>query len=149
MTSRFAPTRCDGTRSFALRVGAVGLLAFSAARAHHSFGSIYDQSQDVAYEGVVSEFRFVHPHPFLVVDVKSGNGPRRKLVAEMDNRFELEEIGITVATFRPGDVVRINGSPGRRDENTLYLWKLVRRSDGLEYRQVGGTPYLRKAPISP
>ena len=118
------------------------LLTAAGTQAHHSFSAIYDQSRDLALEGVVREFRFVHPHPVLVVDVTDADGTKRSWRAEMDNRYELEAIGVTASTFRPGDAVRINGSPGRSQPQTMYLWKLVRAADGLRYEQVGLTPYL-------
>jgi hypothetical protein len=110
----------------------------STAFAHHSFASIYDGDRSVTLEGVVSEFRFVHPHPVLVVDV----GPTESWRAEMDNRFELADIGVTAQTFKAGDRVRITGSPGRAEPRILYLWKLERASDGLRYEQIGSTPYI-------
>ena len=125
----------------ALAAGAL-LLAAGGAQAHHSFSAIYDQARDLALEGVVREFRFVHPHPVLVIDIADAAGATRSWLAEMDNRYELEDIGITATTFRPGDKVRINGSPGRTQPNVMYLWKLVRPVDGLRYEQVGVTPYL-------
>lgn len=128
-----------------LSLFAFSLAAARDARAHHSFGSIYDSSRTVALEGVVTEFQFVHPHPFLVVSVAGeGGGAAQPYRAEMDNRFELEDIGITAKTFQPGDRVKVSGSPGRNNSLTLYLWKLERPADGLFYEQVGGTPYLRK-----
>lgn len=147
---RKLPERSRHGRRLARAPSAVvaALLATPAALGHHSFSSIYDQSVNVTFEGVVSEFRFIHPHPFLVIVVTGGTGARRTLTAEMDNRFELEEIGITGTTFRRGDVVRIDGSPGRRDADTLYLWKLLRPSDGLRYEQIGSTPHLDR-PANP
>ena len=112
------------------------------ARAHHSFGSIYDQSKDQRLSGVVKEFRFVHPHPILVFEVTAPGGARTVWRAEMDNRYELEDIGITATTFLPGDEVIVNGSPGRSQQSILYLWKLLRPSDGLRYEQVGSSPYV-------
>jgi len=113
-----------------------------AAMAHHSFSNIYDTGQTLALTGTVREFLFVHPHPLLVVEVLDEAGKRQTWRAEMDNRFELEEIGVTAETFRPGDVVVISGSPGRSQPNILYLWKLDRPVDGLRYQQIGGTPSL-------
>jgi hypothetical protein len=114
-----------------------------AAGAHHSFGSIYDSGRTVALEGVVKEFLFVHPHPFLVVSVQGERGGEQSWRAEMDNRFELEDIGIDARTFKPGDRVRISGSPGRNEPQILYLWKLERPADGLLYEQIGSTPHLK------
>jgi hypothetical protein len=112
------------------------------ALAHHSFGAIYDQGKDQALIGVVKEFLFVHPHPVLVIEVRSTDGSVAAWRAEMDNRWELEEIGVTATTFRPGETVEVNGSPGRRQANILYLWKLRRPADGLRYEQVGSSPHL-------
>jgi hypothetical protein len=127
---------------------AVGLAiaVTGVSRAHHSFASIYDQSQDRTLRGVVSEFRFVNPHPFLFVTVAPHAGVatgEQTWRGELDNRFELAEIGVTKDTFRPGDVVVVSGSPARDGSQTFYLWKLERPVDGLRYEQIGGTPYLR------
>jgi len=114
--------------------------------AHHSFGSIYDAGQSVTLTGTVREFQFVHPHPFLVVDVRSAEGKWRTWRAEMDNRYELEEIGVTAATFRAGDQVIVSGSPGRTRPFILYMWRLERPADKLRYKQNGSTPSLNQVP---
>jgi Family of unknown function (DUF6152) len=128
--------------------GAVWIIALwsGAGAAHHSFASIYDSGQTVTLSGTVREFLFVHPHPFLVVDVQNQAGELQTWRAEMDNRFELEDIGMTARTFRPGDTVIVSGSPGRSQPQILYLWRLERPADKLSYRQTGGTPSLNKVP---
>jgi hypothetical protein len=111
----------------------------SQARTHHSFGNIYDGSRNVTLTGVVTQFLFVHPHPYLLIDVaRAGN--RESWRGEMDNRFELADIGVTAETFKPGDRIVVSGSPGRTEERTLYIWKLERPADGLLYEQIGMTP---------
>jgi hypothetical protein len=114
--------------------------------AHHSFAGIYDSAQTIALTGTVREFLFINPHPFLVVEVQDQSGGRRAWRAEMDNRFELRDIGMTAGTFRPGDLVIISGSPGRSQPNILYLWRLERPADGLRYQQIGYTPSLIRVP---
>lgn len=115
-----------------------------AAEAHHSFASIYDSEQTVTLIATVREFQFIHPHPFLVVEVLAESGERQTWRAEMDNRFELEAIGITRSTFRPGDRVVASGSPGRNQAFILYLWRLDRPADKVRYQQVGSTPSFGK-----
>jgi hypothetical protein len=117
-----------------------------AGMAHHSFANIYDSGQTVTLTGTVREFLFVHPHPFLVVDVKNQAGELQTWRAEMDNRFELEDIGIRASTFRAGDQVVVSGSPGRNQPLILYLWRLDRPADKLRYQQTGGTPSINKVP---
>ena len=93
-------------------------------------------------EGVVAEFRFTNPHPFLFVEVETDSGLLQVWRLEMDNRFELARIGMTAETFRPGERVVALGSPGRLRPQSLYLRRLDRPSDGLRYEQRGGTPSL-------
>ena len=117
-------------------------LSSAAAVAHHSFTHIYDSDKTVSLSATVREFQFVHPHPFLIIEVRNGGGEQQTWRAEMDNRFELEEVGITRSTFKPGDRVTVSGSPGRNQPLILYLWRLERPADRLRYQQVGGTPSL-------
>jgi hypothetical protein len=128
---------------------ALSALWSGATLAHHSFSSVYDSGQTVTFTAIVREFQFIHPHPFLVVEVHSEAGERRTWRAEMDNRFELEDIGMTRSTFRPGDEVVVSGSPGRNQAFILYLWRLDRAADGLRYRQTGSTPSLDTTPPGP
>jgi hypothetical protein len=115
-----------------------------AAGAHHSFGGIYDSSRNLMLEGVVTEFLFIHPHPYLLVAVQGSGGEQQTWRAEMDNRFELTDIGITAQTFKPGDRVVVSGSPGRNEPRILYMWKLARPADGLLYEQIGSTPRINR-----
>jgi hypothetical protein len=138
-------TRVEAVRSAArsLLVGLVAAWA-CAAPAHHSFGAIYDSGRHVTLKGVVRQFQFIHPHPFLVFDVALEKGGSQSWRAEMDNRFELADIGITEQTFQPGDQVVVRGNPGRTEANILYMWQLERPADGLHYEQVGSTPRIRR-----
>jgi hypothetical protein len=114
----------------------------SAAHAHHSIASAYDTRRQETIEGEVAEFRFVHPHPILIVDV-AGDGAKPDLwQLEMDNRGELAAIGITAETWKPGDRVVATGSLGRKERQRLYIRRLDRPVDGLRYEQVGSRPRI-------
>src|SRR5262245_5579194 len=52
--------------------GAALLEATLAAQAHHSIAAVYDSTRERRIEGVVAEFKFVNPHPFVVVSVEAG-----------------------------------------------------------------------------
>ena len=114
------------------------------AYAHHSIAGYYDSSREVTVEAVVSQFRFVQPHPFVVVDVRR-NGAAEQWELELDNRWELVEIGFTEATLKPGDRVVVSGSPARREPQRLYVRRLDRPADGFGYEQLGNRPRLRKS----
>lgn len=115
----------------------------ATAFAHHSLAGIYDSSKQVTVEGVIAEFHFINPHPYLVVDVKSGTAAGHWRM-EMDNRFELAEIGIKNDTFKRGDNVRVSGSAARSQELGLYVLRLDRASDGFRYEQIGSTPRVSR-----
>jgi hypothetical protein len=137
----------DGDRSGRprWRLGAAAVLVFALpagpARAHHSIAAVYDGTRQQRLEGVVAEFLFVNPHPFVVVTVGDGAGESWRL--EMDNRFELQGIGMTSETLKPGDRVVVKGSLGRTEPRTLYVRQLDRPADGFRYEQVGSRPRVR------
>jgi hypothetical protein len=116
------------------------VIAGASAQAHHSIAGAYDSNREATIDGVITEFRFVSPHPF--VDVReSRTGQAWRL--EMDNRRELESIGFAADTLKPGDRVVVTGSLGRRDANSMYIDRLDRPADGFGYEQVGSRPRLR------
>jgi hypothetical protein len=114
-----------------------------AAQAHHSISGVYDSSRQVTVEGLVAEFRFVNPHAILIIEVAAGEGagPERWQL-EMDNRFELSEIGVRADTFEAGDRVIARGSAARREARRIYLLRLDRPADGLRYEQLGSRPRI-------
>ena len=125
------------------------LLAFGlvisvvAVHGHHSIAGVYDTSQQVTVEGVVTQFQFVNPHPFVTLDVRSAGGAAQQWRLEMDNRGELSQIGMTADTLKQGDRVVVTGSPGRTLAQSLYIRKLDRPTDGFSYEQVGSSPRIR------
>ena len=120
-------------------VGATLGITGLAAHAHHSIAAVYDGSRQQRLEAVVAEFRFVNPHPFVIVTVEA-NGAEESWRLEMDNRFELAGVGMTDATLKPGDRVVVTGSIGRNEPRTLYIRQLDRPADGFRYEQVGSRP---------
>jgi hypothetical protein len=129
----------------AMRAAAVAVicgLCVESLAAHHSITAVYDTSRSQTIEGQVSEFHFINPHPFLVLAVRSG-GQIEEWKLEMDNRFELAQIGVTRETFKPGDHIVVVGSVARKQPRSLYIRKLDRPSDGFSYEQVGASPRVR------
>ena len=123
--------------------GAVALASFSAD-GHHSIAAVYDGSRQQRVEGVVAQFQFVNPHPFVIVTVET-DGAAESWRLEMDNRFELQGIGMTERSLQPGDRVVVTGSLGRTEPRTLYIRQLDRPADGFRYEQVGSRPRVNTA----
>ena len=128
-------------RRFLSVVAACTLLGV-ATQAHHSISAVYDDTQRVTIEGVVTMFQFVNPHPLVVIDVKDSGGNAQQWRLEMDTLRELADIGLTSDTFKPGERLVIIGSPARRQPQSLYIRRLERPSDGFAYEQVGNSPKL-------
>lgn len=116
--------------------------AITGVYAHHSIAAVYDNARRIEIEGNVTEFKFVNPHPVLVVEIGGEASGRESWELEMDNRSELAAIGVTASTFRPGDHVVASGNPARRLAHRLYLLELNRPADGFRYAQVGTRPRI-------
>ena len=113
------------------------------ATAHHSIAGMYDKDRRVTIEGVVREYRFVNPHPFVIVEVQNG-GASVAWQLELDNRHELVDVGMTAGTFRPGDRLVVTGSPARSQASSMYVWQLDRPVDGFRYEQIGTSPRVSR-----
>lgn len=110
------------------------VLAFAAPLlAHHSIASVYDRDKRTTLSAVVKQWRFVNPHPSIVVEVTTPGTPARTLTLEMDNRWELAELGFAEQTLKPGDRIEVTADPSRRDAHMLYVRTLRRPTDGFRY----------------
>ncbi len=128
------------TLSLALAIASAGMVV----QAHHSIAAAYDTSRQVTVEGVVTSFRFVNPHPFLMMDVTDAARTTQPWRLDVDNRWELAAIGVTAETWKRGDSIVVIGFPGRSQPHSLYVRRLDRPSDGFWYEQVGGNPRIRQ-----
>lgn len=118
-------------------------ISVCAARAHHSVAGAYDTSKQVSIEGVIAQFHFVNPHPFVTVEVQQRGAGAKQWRGEMDNRRELVAVGVTRETIEPGDRVIVTGNPSRSESSAIYIRKLDRPADGFVYEQVGTSPRIR------
>ena len=115
----------------------------AVAHAHHSISGMYDEGRRVTVDGIVAEFHYVNPHPFVLIDVKDASTEALRWKLELDNRRELVDIGVTNDTLKPGDRLVVTGSPGRTEPLSLYVRRLERPADGFLYEQVGNSPRIR------
>ena len=118
-------------------------ISVTAIHAHHSIAGVYDSNRQVTLEGIVAQFHFINPHPFVTMDVTKGSGTAQQWRLEMDNRSELAQIGVTGETLKPGDRIVVTGSPAREQSQSLYVRRLDRPADGFWYEQVGSSPRIR------
>jgi hypothetical protein len=95
-----------------LAVFALGVaLPAAPVGAHHSTNGIYNEDEVVELTGTVREWRFINPHPSLVIEVAGPDGE----IQEWDVSYggpavtHLKQQGYTAETFRPGDVIVVRG----------------------------------------
>jgi Family of unknown function (DUF6152) len=83
----------------------------STALAHHSTQGLYKEDEVVELVGTVKRWRFINPHPTLVIEVTGDDGA----VEEWDVSYggaavtHLQRQGYTADTFKPGDVIIVRG----------------------------------------
>jgi len=118
---------------------AVVFLCCGAAEAHHSIAGMYDEGHPITIDGLVAEFHFVNPHPFVLLQVKDSAGRDQTWKLELDNRWELVDAGMSATTLKPGDRLTVSGGPAYKQPNALYV-RLMQRADGFRYEQVGFSP---------
>jgi hypothetical protein len=117
-------------------IGALVLVLWVAAAAHHSFGAVYLESDMIEVDGTIVEFQYKNPHSWVHVrgSERSGLGEERVYSAEWVSTSQLENEGITKTTLKPGDKVRIWGSPSKNPSDYRMHLKRMERSDGWQWR---------------
>jgi hypothetical protein len=123
----------------------IALFAATAAQAHHSFAAYYFEDQTVTIEGAVVEFDYRAPHAWLHVLASDTEHQMQRFSAEWANPQRLVRDGITAERLKPGDVVRITGSPGRMaSERKVHLKRIERPADGWTWQRTGAPAAERR-----
>lgn len=105
-----------------------------AALAHHSFAATYLEDELITIEGTVLQFQFRNPHSFVHVQAPDESGQMYRWAVEWANPTQLSGQGVERSTLRPGDFIRVTGSPGRNAaDHRMVLQHLIRPADGFEY----------------
>ena len=95
--------------------GAIVICAAVTLSAHHGQAGIFDESRTVELKGTVKEWRFINPHPILVLEAPDEKGVR----TEWDVYFgpgavpSLRRQGFAADTFKVGEAVVVKGHPAR------------------------------------
>lgn len=110
----------------------VCLAAFGAyAGAHHSPAMLYDLTQQIEVNGVVTGYTLGNPHLRIFLDVEADDGTVEKWMAEGGSRTVLLRKGWDGSEVSAGDRVTVRGHPTRDGSMVVHLEYLV-LSDGTE-----------------
>lgn len=115
---------------------AVAVVMFVApGRAHHSFGAVYLESDTIEVDGDIVEFQYKNPHSWVHVKGTERNSNEERIYSgEWVSTSQLENEGITKTTLKPGDKVRMWGSPSKNPSDYRMHLKRLERSDGFQWR---------------
>jgi hypothetical protein len=114
----------------ALGALALGCCASFSAQSHHSAPTTYFLDQKIVIEGTVTQFLLRNPHSFIHVAVPDDEGVMQEWAVEWGPGILLAHDNINAETLKPGDKVRISGSPGREAAlHRLRISTIERTSD--------------------
>ena len=115
----------------AAAVLSLGIVAPTAA-GHHSTNAMYDESRTVEVTGTVVLWRFVNPHPYLVVEVTTGGKTEKWDLSFGGSAVShLRRQGYTAESFKIGEVIIARGQPATSETTRGILVRGgITRKDG-------------------
>ena len=83
--------------------------------AHHSSIPWYDLEADqISVTGVVTEFQFINPHVYIILDVQQSDGVVEEWRIESTSKNRLLRAGWTADSIQVGQTVTATGFPARK-----------------------------------
>jgi len=114
------------------------------AEAHHS-AAMFDTTQNVTVEGVVTKFDWRNPHVYMALRVAAADGSTREQPIEAGASSVLLPLGLTPDSVKVGDRVTIRGNPSKRAGGIVLGRELV-TADGAVLPLNIGSAASRKPP---
>ncbi len=106
-------------------------LATVPALAHHSLNAVFDESQSVTLNGVVSKVEWVNPHVYLYIDVRDAAGKLNTWSIETFPPTTLRRAGLTRDKLGYGENVTLVGYKARNGSPLAFL-RTITFADGRE-----------------
>jgi hypothetical protein len=103
-----------------------------SAHAHHST-AIYDRSQVVTVEGVVTAYEWSNPHVYIYVEQKTNTGETIEWEVEGNPPAILRRQGWSADTLRAGDSIVVTGNPSRSANSRSLAPTSVQRDGATLY----------------
>ena len=128
-----------------LTLGIASLLAALASNsfAHHSSAPHFDHDNPITVEGRFSHFRMVNPHAYFYFDVEE-DGVINEWRCELSSATQLTRWGWTEDMFNEGQLLKVSGSPARREGQHCYT-SSIELSNGTVISRNGAVDGVRTA----
>ena len=114
------------TSSFVFAVLVVSLMFAGVVSAHHGRAGYDTAGTGKAVKGVVSEYRWLNPHVFIVWDAKDEQGNVVKWTGEFSSPSSMLSEGMSKNTFKPGDEIVVTVIPAKAGQPYGLVLKIVR-----------------------
>ena len=100
------------------------------AWAHHAAAPLFHQDREVEVKGVVKTWRFINPHPFLILEATDESGKKIEWNMQFPAATSLSKRGWSTETFKAGEVVVAKGHPSKAPGTYGIEAGTVTRQDG-------------------
>ena len=121
-------------RTFSLIVAGVMLYSGMPVFAHHSHASTYFEDKREEIDGDIVQVSIRNPHSWVHVSVPQAKGEPIVYAIEWAAGTQLNRVGVSGKTLKPGDKFHILGAPGRNSaDHRMEMQNIVRKADGWKW----------------
>jgi hypothetical protein len=128
-----------------LACGAVLAACSGSAAAHHS-AAMFDTTQNIVVEGIVTKYDWRNPHVYMTLRVTDAGGKQREQLIEAGASSVLLPLGLAPTSVAIGERVTIRGNPAKSASATTVLGRELVKADGSVLPLNVGSAASRKAP---
>ena len=113
----------------AVTLGAVIVTMLGDVQAHHAIVGYDRQKPPATLEGVVKQFGWRNPHPYIVWEMKQSDGTAVSWTGELPGPIVMmSRAGMTRNSVRAGDTVVMTGWTSLRGTPNMLVQKVVVKS---------------------
>ena len=110
-----------------MAIYAIATAVAGSAAAHHST-TMFDLDTEIVLEGIVAEYKWQNPHPYLRILTGADGGALVEQVIEIGPPATLRPFGVTPDAVRVGEAVTVRVNPAKRG-NIMLGRELIKADD--------------------